>query len=112
MFILFTVNRPLTPENTAPPDGSNDVSPPHPGFGSAPDLSSGDAADSDSEYVYDVYYRDADTTSALASTGDGLDVGGASGFERIAALSVCLCLIWIMTLTEITPVPQYGTGRG
>ena len=57
--LLQTVNRPSTPaEPSTPPDGRNDVSPPHPGFGSAPDLSSGDAADSDSEWVYDVYYRD------------------------------------------------------
>lgn len=81
------MNRPSTPEISTPPDGRNDVSPPHPGFGSAPDLSSGDAADSDSEWVYDVYYRDVETTAAaLSSTTDGVDIGGAAGFERIAAL--------------------------
>lgn len=51
-----------------------------------PDLSSGDAADSDSEWVYDVYYRDVGNTAAIPTSNDGIDVGGVSGFERIAAL--------------------------
>jgi hypothetical protein len=85
---LLVVNRPSTPETSTPPDGLNDVSPPHPGFEAAPDLSSGDAADSDSEYVYDVYYRDVEGASALAGTssGEGVDVGGIGGFGKIAAL--------------------------
>ena len=84
------VNRPSTPETSTststPPDGSNDVSPPHPGFSAVPDLSSGDAADSGSEWVYDVYYRDVGNTAAIPTSNDGIDIGGVSGFERIAAL--------------------------
>lgn len=82
------VNRPSTPEPSSPPppDGNNDVSPPHPGFGSAPDLSSGDAADSDSEWVYDVYYRDVETVTTFSGGNDAVDMGGFAGFERIAAL--------------------------
>ena len=82
------VNRPSTPETSTPtpPDGTNDVSPPHPGFSAVPDLSSGDAADSDSEWVYDVYYRDVGNTAAFPTSNDGIDIGGVSGFERIAAL--------------------------
>ncbi|KAK9898120.1 hypothetical protein P389DRAFT_65886 [Cystobasidium minutum MCA 4210] len=83
----LSLNRPSTPEPPTPPDGRNDVSPPHPGFGSAHDLSSGDAPDSDSEWVYDVYYRDVDSAAAISGSHEGVDIGGAAGFERIAALT-------------------------
>lgn len=82
---LETVNRSGTPENLRPPDGCNDVSPPHPGFESAPDLSSGDAADSDSEWVYDVYYRDVGPDGLTPGPG-GIDIASNCGLQKIAAL--------------------------
>lgn len=81
-----------------------DESPPHPSLSDAPDLSSGDVDDSDSEYVYDVYYRDSAPPTISASsesstsyattglilptdTGDLIDMSRHSGFTRIGALT-------------------------
>lgn len=76
--------------------------------GDVPDLSAGDADDSDSEYVYDVYYRDpvpavsstrtssGAATPSFSTTGAvplsiqemyGYDVGSEAGLKRIGALT-------------------------
>lgn len=81
-----------TPPDT-PSSSRNDDSPPHPGYSNAPDMSSGDAADSDSEWVYDVYYRDAAPSPATAtifhttrSGIDAFDMGSGEGLRKIGAL--------------------------
>lgn len=98
--------------STTASSSCTDDSPPHPSLsdGYPPDFSSGDAGDSDSEYVYDVYYRDpaplpaapssasamVDAASFATTSGaaggynmyeDLLDVGSGAGLRRIGALS-------------------------
>jgi len=87
----------LSNEETAPSSSSrnNDDSPPHPALSNVPDLSAGDAADSDSEWVYDVYYRDAApaaSSTIFYTTRSGIDAfdmgsGSGEGLRKIGALS-------------------------
>ena len=96
----------MTPSETSGKHAAS--TPSEPATVDVPDLSSGDADDSDSEYVYDVYYRDpapavaSTRTSSVAGTPSfstsgssplniqelyGYDVGSEAGLSRIGALT-------------------------